>query len=40
VEVCKMLKLAKAASLGITCLDVHKLLFSPNYPTFANPRNR
>jgi tRNA A-37 threonylcarbamoyl transferase component Bud32 len=40
VEVCKMLKLAKAASLGITRLDVHKLLFSSNYPTFANPRNR
>ncbi len=40
VEVCKMLKLAKAASLGIIHLDVHKLLFSPNYPTSANPRNR
>ncbi|KAH9538432.1 hypothetical protein CY35_15G004200 [Sphagnum magellanicum] len=40
VEVCKMLKLAKAAILGIICLDVHKLLFSPNHPTLANPKNR
>jgi hypothetical protein len=35
-----MLKLAKAASLGITRIDVHKLLFSPNYPTLANTKNR
>jgi serine/threonine protein kinase len=33
VEVCKMLKLAKAASLGITLLDVHKL-------SLANLKNR
>jgi serine/threonine protein kinase len=40
VEVCEQLKLAKAASLGITRLDVHKLSFSPNSPTLANPKNR
>jgi serine/threonine protein kinase len=38
MEVCKLLKLAKAASLGITRLDVHKLSFSPNSPTLVKNR--
>jgi hypothetical protein len=40
VEVCNMLNLVKAASLGVTRLDVHKLLFSLDYNTVANPKNR
>jgi hypothetical protein len=41
VEVCKMLKLVKAASLGVTRLDVHKLFLPQDYNTVAaNPKNR